>query len=54
MIAHYEFHELCLLFPRCTDEELQLLVSDIRENGLQTPITLYEGQILDGRNRYLR
>ena len=53
MIAHYEFHELCLLFPRCTDEELQLLVSDIRENGLQTPITLYEGQILDGRNRYL-
>jgi hypothetical protein len=53
MIAHYEFHELCLLFPRCTDEELQLLVSDIRENGLQTPITLYEGKILDGRNRYL-
>jgi hypothetical protein len=53
MITHYEFHELCLLFPRCTDEELQLLVSDIRENGLLTPITLYEGKILDGRNRYL-
>jgi len=53
MIAHYEFHELCRIFPRCTDEELQLLVSDIRENGLQTPITLYEGKILDGRNRYL-
>ena len=53
MITHYEFHELCCIFPRCTDEELQLLVSDIRENGLQTPITLYEGKILDGRNRYL-
>jgi hypothetical protein len=53
MITHYEFHELCLLFPRCTDEELQLLVSELRENGLQTPITLYEGKILDGRNRYL-
>jgi len=53
MITHYEFHELCCIFPRCSDEELQLLVSDIRENGLLTPITLYEGKILDGRNRYL-
>jgi hypothetical protein len=53
MITPYEFHELCCIFPRCTDEELQLLVSDIRENGLLTPITLYEGKILDGRNRYL-
>ena len=53
MITHYEFHELCCIFPRCSDEELQLLVSDIRENGLQTPITRYEGKILDGRNRYL-
>jgi hypothetical protein len=49
----YEFHELCCIFPRCSDEELQLLVSDIRENGLQIPITLFEGKILDGRNRYL-
>jgi hypothetical protein len=53
MITPYEFHELCCIFPRCTDEELQLFVSDIRENGLLTPITLYEGKILDGRNRYL-
>jgi len=53
MITPYDFHELCLLFPHCTDEELQLLVSDIRENGLLTPITLYEDKILDGRNRYL-
>jgi hypothetical protein len=53
MITPYEFHELCLLFPRCTDEELQLLVSDIRENGLLTPIILHKGKILDGRNRYL-
>ena len=53
MITHYEFHELCCIFPRCSDEELQLLISDIRENGLLTPITRYEGKILDGRNRYL-
>jgi hypothetical protein len=53
MITPYKFHKLCTIFPRCTDEELQLLVSDIRENGLHVPITLYEGKILDGRNRYL-
>ena len=53
MIKPYDFHELCCIFPRCSDEELQLLVSDIRENGLQNPIVLFEGKILDGRNRYL-
>ena len=53
MITHYDFHELCCIFPRCSDEELQLLVVDIRENGLQIPVTLYEEKILDGRNRYL-
>ena len=53
MITPYKFHQFCTIFPRCTDVELQLLVSDVRENGLRTPIVLYEGQILDGRNRYL-
>ena len=54
MITHYEFHELCCIFPRCSDEELQLLVSDIRENGLRTPIARYEGKILDGTIKFLR
>jgi hypothetical protein len=45
------FHELCLIFPACTEEELEALRADIELNGLRTPITLYESKILDGRNR---
>lgn len=47
----YKYHELCLLFPPCTETELGELCKDIENNGLLTPIVLYEGKILDGRNR---
>jgi hypothetical protein len=50
---HYEFHKYCLLFPKANDDELSKLRDDIRENGLIEPITVYEGKILDGRNRFL-
>jgi hypothetical protein len=33
--------------------EFEALCQDIRINGLFDPITLYQGKILDGRNRYL-
>jgi hypothetical protein len=50
-MTEYKFHELCMLFPPCTEAELDELQRDIERHGLRTPITLYENKILDGRNR---
>lgn len=47
----HSFHPACLLFPRLTDDELQALADDIRQNGLLNPIVTLNGAILDGRNR---
>jgi hypothetical protein len=47
------FHRLSNTFPLMGEEEGQALTEDIRKNGLIEPITLHEGMILDGRNRYL-
>ena len=45
-------HEYANLFPMLQDAELQSLAADIKENGLQSLITVFEDQILDGRNRF--
>ncbi len=47
-----KFHDLASLFPMMGDDEYQALVRDIDRNGLLEPIWLYEGKIIDGRNRY--
>jgi hypothetical protein len=52
-LPEYEFHPLANLFPLMSEEELDVLARDIEVNGLTCPIILYEGKILDGRNRYL-
>lgn len=45
-------HPLAEVFPLISGDEFDALVEDIRVNGLQHPIILHEGLILDGRNRY--
>lgn len=47
----YEIHPAAEIFPLMTGDQFQGLVEDIRENGLLEPIILFEGKILDGRNR---
>ena len=46
-----EFHPIANLFPLMVGQEFEDLVGDIRRNGLRNPIHVYEGKILDGRNR---
>ena len=52
MTERLEYHELANIFPLIQGVEFDELVKDIQWNGLQEPIILYEGKILDGRNRY--
>lgn len=46
------FHRFAEIFPLLEGAEFRELVEDVRENGLREPVVLFEGEILDGRNRY--
>lgn len=43
------------LYPEMSSEEMKELVAEIKSNGFDPafPITIYEGKVLDGWNRYL-
>jgi hypothetical protein len=47
-----EFHPLADLFPMMTDGELAELGEDMLKHGQREPIWLFDGKVLDGRNRY--
>lgn len=45
------YHPIADAFPMMSEQELDDLAQDIKARGLQHPVVLYEGKILDGRNR---
>jgi hypothetical protein len=51
MTDHLEPHPLSTLFPPLSDQALQALADDIRQNGQREPVLTYEGKVLDGWNR---
>ena len=48
----YLFHEISSYLPLLEGEEFDALVEDIKQFGQIEPAVLYEGKIIDGRNRY--
>jgi hypothetical protein len=46
------FHPLAEVLPLIEGKQFDELVASIKANGLRDPIILFEGTILDGRNRY--
>jgi len=48
----YDVHELANLLPMIEGSKFDELKEDIRKNGILQPIKLFDGKILDGRNRY--
>lgn len=47
----YQVHPEADRFPMLSDERLAEFAEDIRTNGLHRPVTLWNGTVLDGRNR---
>jgi hypothetical protein len=45
-------HPFAEIFPPMNEEEIGGFIEDIKANGLREPLILFEGQVLDGRNRY--
>ena len=52
-MSGYQIGELALIFPDLAKQDFAALVEDIRRSGLLDPITVWQGEIIDGRHRYL-
>ena len=50
--APIQFHPFADIFPLLEGEAFAAFVENIKANGLLESIVVFEGKILDGRNRY--
>ena len=48
---HFEIHPACNMFPMMAEAELLELGKDIKAHGQIQPVVLFDGKLLDGRNR---
>lgn len=50
--VEYPISGLAKIFPAMPKEDYDRLVASIKENGLIEPISVWRGEVLDGRHRY--
>lgn len=51
-MKHYKQHALSAAFPSMSEADLGILAVDIKAYGLHNPITIFEGQVIDGWHRW--
>lgn len=51
-LAEIPIHPAANIFPMMGDDELQRLADDIKSHGQRESCVFYQGQLLDGRNRW--
>lgn len=51
-MSEIQYHPLANLFPLLDGQPFADLMADIQAHGVREPVWLYQGQILDGRNRW--
>jgi len=51
-VSKYQQHQLSAAWPAMSDSDFQALQDSIMNIGVQMPIVIFEGQVIDGWNRY--